>query len=91
MFILGLLVGGLMLALLRPESFAETMPRGTVTLIIGGLCVGFGTRLGSGCTSGHGVCGIARFSPRSILATVTFMIAGALTVAIFKALVGSGS
>jgi uncharacterized membrane protein YedE/YeeE len=50
------------------------------TLIIGGLLVGFGTRLGNGCTSGHGVCGLARLSPRSLAATATFMAAGFLTV-----------
>lgn len=51
-----------------------------VTLIIAGLIVGFGTRLGSGCTSGHGVCGISRLSPRSIVATGTFMAMGFITV-----------
>ena len=50
------------------------------TLIAGGLLVGFGTRLGSGCTSGHGVCGLARLSPRSMAATVTFMATAALAV-----------
>ncbi len=52
----------------------------TATLIAGGLMVGFGTRLGAGCTSGHGVCGVARLSPRSLAATLTFMAAGFLTV-----------
>lgn len=52
----------------------------SITLIAAGLIVGFGTRLGSGCTSGHGVCGISRLSPRSIAATLIFMIAGFLTV-----------
>jgi uncharacterized membrane protein YedE/YeeE len=50
------------------------------TLILAGLLVGFGTRLGSGCTSGHGVCGLSRLSPRSLVATLTFMAAGFLTV-----------
>jgi hypothetical protein len=48
------------------------------------LLVGFGTRLGSGCTSGHGICGIARFSPRSVAATLTFMIVAMLAVAIMR-------
>lgn len=52
----------------------------SVTLIIAGLIVGFGTRIGSGCTSGHGVCGISRLSPRSIVATLTFMTMGFVTV-----------
>ena len=51
-----------------------------MTLIIGGLLVGFGTRLANGCTSGHGVCGVARLSPRSFAATATFMAAGFATV-----------
>jgi uncharacterized membrane protein YedE/YeeE len=50
-------------------------------LVVGGLVVGFGTRLGSGCTSGHGVCGISRLSPRSLVATAVFMTAGVVTVA----------
>lgn len=54
------------------------------TIILSGLLVGFGTRLGSGCTSGHGVCGIARFSRRSIAATVCFMLVAALTVFIVR-------
>lgn len=52
----------------------------SLTLIIAGLIVGFGTRIGSGCTSGHGVCGISRLSPRSIVATLTFMAMGFITV-----------
>ncbi len=52
----------------------------TLTLTVAGMLVGFGTKVGSGCTSGHGVCGLARRSPRSLAATVTFMLFGALTV-----------
>ncbi len=54
------------------------------TLILGGLMVGFGTRLANGCTSGHGVCGLARLSPRSLAATATFMAAGFLTVFVVR-------
>ena len=57
---------------------------GLPILMAAGLLVGFGTRLGSGCTSGHGVCGIARLSPRSILATITFILCGMLTVYLRK-------
>jgi uncharacterized protein len=57
-------------------------------LILGGLLVGYGTQLGSGCTSGHGVCGIARFSPRSIAATLVFMAAAAATVFVARHIVG---
>jgi uncharacterized membrane protein YedE/YeeE len=56
----------------------------SVVIVAGGLLVGFGTRLGSGCTSGHGVCGLARLSPRSLVATCGFMGAAALTVAIVR-------
>lgn len=58
-------------------------------LIAAGLLVGFGTRLGSGCTSGHGVCGMARLSPRSIAATLTFMAAGFVTVFVTRHLIGA--
>ncbi|MFQ3244963.1 MAG: putative membrane protein YedE/YeeE [Arenicella sp.] len=58
---------------------------------IAGLLVGFGTRLGSGCTSGHGVCGIARFSMRSIIATITFIVAGVATTYVVRHLIGVGS
>ncbi|MYN40782.1 YeeE/YedE family protein [Duganella sp. FT109W] len=60
-----------------PDIHIEASP---LTLIIAGLIVGFGTRIGSGCTSGHGVCGISRLSPRSIVATLTFMAMGFITV-----------
>ena len=63
-----------------PQSQPRTIP----LLIIAGLLVGFGSSLGSGCTSGHGVCGIARLSRRSIVATLTFMATGFLTVYVFR-------
>jgi uncharacterized membrane protein YedE/YeeE len=79
LFILGLLAGA---ALYR--FFSGALPvqieTGMPTLVVAGLLVGFGTRLGSGCTSGHGVCGLARLSPRSLAATITFMVFGMLTV-----------
>jgi len=81
-FIGGLLAGGLLMKLLRPESFST--PHGPIWLaVVAGLLVGFGTRLGNGCTSGHGVCGISRFSARSLVATATFLVTGALAVALF--------
>lgn len=61
-----------------------TIPASTPLLIIAGLLVGFGTQLGSGCTSGHGVCGISRFSVRGIVATITFMAAGAAAVFVIR-------
>jgi hypothetical protein len=57
-------------------------------MAVAGLLVGFGTRLGSGCTSGHGVCGMARLSPRSLLATVVFMLFGVVTVFVVRHLLG---
>ena len=83
-FLIGLIgAGAVMLA--RPEATIE-ITGSTPLLIAGGLLVGFGTRLGSGCTSGHGVCGISRLSGRSIVATITFMAAGIATVAVMNLL-----
>jgi uncharacterized membrane protein YedE/YeeE len=79
-FVLGLIVGGWVLYDFRPEFFSAPVTTSNPKLIIAGFLVGFGTLLGNGCTSGHGVCGISRLSPRSILATLTFICAGVLTV-----------
>ena len=78
-FILGL-VGGAALDALMRGGFALRLQADGPMLILAGLLVGFGTRLGSGCTSGHGVCGLARRSPRSLVATMIFMIVAVLTV-----------
>lgn len=87
-FIIGLPLGTALTAL-----FVRT-PEVVVTsslplLIAGGLLVGFGTRLGNGCTSGHGVCGIARLSPRSLAATATFMASAGITVFVLRSVTGS--
>ncbi len=83
-FILGLPLGAFLLN--RFGGAVEMRFPDTVwPLVIGGLLVGFGTRLGSGCTSGHGVCGVSRLSPRSMVATALFMAAGFLTVALLRA------
>ncbi len=87
-FVFGLLAGGLLLGLFLPSGFAVTVPRSPLAIVAAGVIVGFGTRLGSGCTSGHGVCGISRLSPRSVVATLTFMGTGALTAAIVTHLFG---
>lgn len=89
-FIGGLLVGGVALALLAPGLLHSDLSRPWPVVLAAGLLVGFGARLGSGCTSGHGVCGISRFSVRSIVATVTFIASGIATVAVYN-LVGGGS
>jgi len=79
-FVAGLLAGGLVYAWVSPAAFAYTVGRSTVTLAIAGLLVGVGTRVGGGCTSGHGICGVGRFSPRSVVATAAFIAAGMATV-----------
>ena len=84
-FVIGLPLGALLLALLH-GPVAQHFPASPLVLIAGGLLVGFGTRLGAGCTSGHGVCGLSRLSPRSLVATLTFMAMGMLTVGALRAL-----
>ena len=80
-FLLALLGVGVLAALVAPASFGSAV-HSTPTLAIAGLLVGIGTTLGNGCTSGHGVCGISRGAPRSLVATLTFMLTGAITVAL---------
>ena len=75
-FTMGLLVGGAAMLFVRPESFGIPPGRSLGAVTVAGLLVGFGTRLGNGCTSGHGVCGLSRMSKRSLVATCTFMGAG---------------
>jgi hypothetical protein len=79
-FLAGLFVGGLLLRILDPHAYDFGIIRSPSLLVLAGLLVGFGTRLGNGCTSGHGVCGISRLSARSIVATITFIATGAATV-----------
>ena len=79
-FVAGLLVGGLLLSVLYPYAVPDLSQMGLPRLVVAGVLVGIGTRLGSGCTSGHGVCGLARFSTRSLVATATFMTTGFVTV-----------
>jgi hypothetical protein len=83
LFVTGLIAGAALYRLFYgplPIQIQSTAP----VLLAAGALVGWGTRLGSGCTSGHGVCGLARLSPRSLLATVTFMLLGVLTVYVVK-------
>ena len=87
-FLLGLVAGGFILKLLRPEVFVLSNNVQTLDYAIAGLLVGFGTLLGNGCTSGHGVCGISRLSIRSIMATLTFISFGVLSLIIFKIIRG---
>ncbi len=85
LFVLGLISGGFLLKFIHPQSFQSQT--GSMTLLdyaLAGLLVGFGTLLGNGCTSGHGVCGISRLSLRSMMATVVFIGFGILSVVLYK-------
>jgi uncharacterized protein len=82
-FLIGLLVGGLALSRFAPPSLPLT-PGTLLWLVPAGLLVGYGTRLGSGCTSGHAVCGISRLSMRSLAATATFMATAAVVVFVMR-------
>ena len=75
----GLVTGGVLASLFVPESF-QIRQESLVILVLAGLLVGFGTQLGGGCTSGHGICGVSRFSPRSLVATAIFIFTGILAV-----------
>jgi uncharacterized membrane protein YedE/YeeE len=97
LFIAGLFIGGLTLKfivpvptpepqLIKPQIISSNLGSDLWITIIAGLLVGFGTVMGSGCTSGHGICGLSRLSPRSIVATLSFIIAGAITVSLLKKL-----
>ena len=83
-FIVGLLAGGLVAPFIFQRPFVFELNASMPMLLVGGFLVGFGTRMGSGCTSGHSVCGIARFSWRSISATITFILSAMLTVALIR-------
>jgi len=83
-FVLGLPLGALLISQTL-GAVQVSFPASIWPLIIGGLLVGYGTRLGSGCTSGHGVCGLSRLSPRSMLATGMFMASGFVTVGLLRA------
>ena len=79
LFVLGLLIGGGLAALMIRSAFSATPPSLGIA-VAAGVLVGVGTKLGSGCTSGHGVCGLSRFSTRSMVATMTFIAKGAIAV-----------
>jgi uncharacterized membrane protein YedE/YeeE len=85
-FLIGLLISPLIYKIFKPIPLTE-MASNNLLVIVGGLLVGFGSRLGSGCTSGHGICGIARLSLRSIIATITFISFSVLTVFLLQQIV----
>jgi uncharacterized membrane protein YedE/YeeE len=90
-FIIGLLLGPVLFLIASGHLPRVAIAAGPSTLVAAGLLVGFGTRLGSGCTSGHGVCGLARFSPRSMTAVGIFMAAAIVTVFIMRHLLPGGA
>jgi uncharacterized protein len=91
LFMAGLLAGGVLSLWLRPGAIGPAPNLSLLPMIVAGLFVGAGTQLGSGCTSGHGVCGISRGSLRSIVATITFMTTGIATVYVVRHLLGIAS
>ena len=82
-FLIGLVVSPGVLSMIAPSPHGFE-PMGLIPMMIGGFLVGYGTRVGSGCTSGHGICGISRLSKRSIVATCTFMTAAVMTIFIVR-------
>lgn len=88
-FLAGMITGGLLIHGLRPDFFANFSGRGLALVTTAGVLVGYGTVMGSGCTSGHGVCGMSRFSVRSAVATITFMFFGFLAVQIVRYFLGA--
>lgn len=87
-FVIGIIMGGFIWHLITGEGDNIQAAVSPAWIVFGGLVVGVGTTLGSGCTSGHGICGLSRFSPRSLFATLTFMATGFLTVYIIRHLLG---
>ncbi len=87
-FVAGLVAAPFLLQWLRGDAGIGAPQVGWPLMAMAGLLVGFGTRLGGGCTSGHGVCGMARLSPRSLLATVVFMVFGVVTVFVTRHVLG---
>lgn len=87
-FVLGVVAGGGIVLAVAPQQFGPPPSSNPAVLVAAGLLVGIGTRMGRGCTSGHGVCGISRLSGRSIVATLTFTVSGMVTVAVARLLNG---
>lgn len=90
-FVVGMVAAPWLATLATGEVVAPALPGDAAWMGVAGLVVGIGTALGSGCTSGHGVCGMARLSTRSIIATLTFMATGMITVFIVRHLLGWGA
>ena len=91
LFLVGLLLGGLLTHTVIGQPLPDESTAPTWLIAISGLLVGIGTRMGGGCTSGHGVCGLGRRSPRSVTATLTFMTLGIVTVFVTQNVIGGGA
>ena len=87
-FLAGLILAPILAGLFGYGMAQPVLPSNWIVIVVAGLLVGFGTRLGGGCTSGHGICGIARLSPRSVAATVVFIVMAIITVAITRHVLG---
>lgn len=87
-FVAGLVLGPLLVALITGNRAQIIVDASLPILVMAGLLVGFGSSLGSGCTSGHGICGLARFSPRSLVATLAFMGSGIVTTYLLRHVAG---
>lgn len=90
-FIAGLIVAGALIRVFFPGAFTTSWRASLPVALAAGLLVGFGTQLGNGCTSGHGVCGISRLSIRSLIATATFIGTGMATVFVVRHVIGGGT
>lgn len=89
-FVAGLFAAPLLLPLVTGSPVQQTVSSNLPVMALAGILVGFGTALGSGCTSGHGVCGLSRLSPRSLVAVLAFMGAGVVTVFVLRHVIGGG-
>lgn len=89
-FLAGFVAAAVVVRLIHPEAYATTWSASVPVALVAGVLVGVGTQVGSGCTSGHGVCGLSRLSLRSLVATLTFMGTAAITVFIVRHVIGGG-
>jgi len=89
-FVVGLLLAGVVANVVAPHTLAANIDRAPWMVVVAGLLVGVGTRIGSGCTSGHGVCGLSRLSPRSLASVVTFIAVGMVVAVVVGRLTGGG-
>ncbi|MBL9107243.1 MAG: YeeE/YedE family protein [Myxococcales bacterium] len=91
LFLVGLVLGGAALRLLDPAALPQALPAPLPVVVLAGVLVGWGSRAANGCTSGHGVCGLGRRSPRSLVAVVVFMTTGVLTANLVRPLLLGGA